>query len=99
MIQDQKFGVEIELTGLTRERAAEVIANYFGTSYYHTGGCYDTYSVRDNVGRTWKVVRDASIDCIDRNRNEAGSAYSVEFVTPICVYEDIPTIQQLAREL
>ncbi len=99
MIQDQKFGVEIELTGLTRERAAEVIADYFGTSYYHTGGCYDTYSVRDNAGRTWKVVKDASIDCTDRNGNEAGSAYSVEFVTPICVYEDIPTIQQLAREL
>ena len=99
MIQDQKFGVEIELTGLTRERAAEVIADYFGTSYYHTGGCYDTYSVRDNVGRTWKIVKDASIDCTDRNGNEAGSAYSVEFVTPICVYEDIPVIQQIVRNL
>ena len=98
-IQDQKYGVEIELTGLTRERAAEIIADYFGTRYTHNGGCYDTYSVRDNAGRTWKVVKDASIDCTDRNGNEAGSAYSVEFVTPICVYDDIPTIQQLVREL
>lgn len=89
----------MELTGLTRQRAAEVIADYFGTEYTHEGSIYDTYSVRDNEGRKWKVVKDASIDCTDRHGNEAGSDHAVEFVTPICVYEDIPTIQQLVRNL
>lgn len=91
--------MEIELTGLTRERAAEVIAEYFDSSYSRLYDGYDSYGVRDSTGRTWKVMKDASIDCTDRNGNEANSEYAVEFVTPICVYEDIPTIQQLVRNL
>ncbi len=31
MMKKQNFGVEIELTGITREQAAKVIATYFGT--------------------------------------------------------------------
>ena len=31
-MRTQKFGIEIEMTGITRERAAKVIAGYFGTS-------------------------------------------------------------------
>ena len=31
-IQTQNFGVEIELTSITRRSAANVIANYYGTS-------------------------------------------------------------------
>ena len=30
-IQDQYFGTEIEMTGITRQRAAEVVAELFGT--------------------------------------------------------------------
>lgn len=29
-LREQKFGIEIELTGLTRKRAAEVIGKYLG---------------------------------------------------------------------
>lgn len=99
IIQDQKFGAEIELTGLTRERAAEVIAEYFDSSYSRRYDGYDTYAICDSTGRIWKVMKDASIRCTDRNGNAENSDYSVEFVTPICVYEDIPTIQQIVREL
>ena len=31
-IQGQDFGIEIEMTGLTRSRAAEVIAEHFGAT-------------------------------------------------------------------
>lgn len=30
-IQDQYFGTEIEMTGITRQRAAEKVAELFGT--------------------------------------------------------------------
>ena len=98
-LQDQKYGVEIELTGLTRQRAAEVIAEYFGTSYTHVGGAYDPYTVRDSSNRTWKLVSDGSIECKDKYGNPKDKSYSVEFVTPICTYDDIPLIQQIVREL
>ena len=55
--------------------------------------------MRDSSNRIWKFVYDGSIDCKDRHGNQQGSEYSVEFVTPICTYDDIPVIQQIVREL
>ena len=43
-IKDQCFGCEIEMTGLSRARAAQAIAELFGTSYQHYGG-YDAYHI------------------------------------------------------
>lgn len=87
------------MTGITRSKAAGVIADHFGTTSNHMGGCYDTYTVRDQQSRTWKIVRDASIRCTEGSSWTSSSSYSVEFVSPICNYDDIETIQQLVREL
>lgn len=98
-MKNQNFGIEIEMTGITRSTAAKVIAGYFHTDATHVGGCYDAYSVRDNDGRMWKIMRDASVRCENRSGQNASSLYSVEFVTPICNYDDIETIQELVRKL
>ena len=98
-MKNQNFGIEIEMTGITRSTAAKVIAGYFHTEATHVGGCYDAYSVRDNDGRMWKIMRDASVRCENRSGQNASSLYSVEFVTPICNYDDIETIQELVRKL
>ena len=47
-LREQKFGIEIELTGLTRKRAAEVIGKYLGQEPHYDGGYYEEYSVRAN---------------------------------------------------
>lgn len=54
MMKKQNFGVEIELTGITREQAANVIATYFGTQARYLGTYYKTYGATDRKGRTWK---------------------------------------------
>lgn len=90
-MKTQKFGIEIEMTGLTRRKAAEVIAEHFGTRSEYVGGGYGAYSAKDNIGRTWKVVSDGSI--------ATQSGESVELVSPICVYADIEVIQQIVRKL
>lgn len=87
------------MTGITRAAAARVIAGYFHTTALHAGGTYDTYTVRDGQDRQWKLVRDTSIHCENRSGNPAGSTYSVEMVSPICVYEDIGAVQELIRKL
>ena len=88
------------MTGITRAAAARVVAGHFSTTATHVGGAYDAYTVRDEQGRQWKFVSDASIDCESRNdRANAGRNYSVEFVSPICRYEDIETIQEMIRKL
>ena len=36
-LKDQYFGCEIEMTGLTRQQAAEAVASLFGTNVYRAG--------------------------------------------------------------
>ena len=55
-LKDQCFGVEVEMTGITREQAAKALAVYFDTHAIHTGGGYDTWTVQDNEGKTWKLM-------------------------------------------
>lgn len=55
-IQSQNFGVEIEMTGVSRGTAASVIANYFGVGGIHfAGGTYQTYEAKDSKGRVWTM--------------------------------------------
>lgn len=98
-MRSQNFGIEIEMTGLTRATAARIIAGHFGTQATHVGGAYDAYTVRDEQNRQWKLVSDASIRCYHGGERTARREYSVEFVSPICKYEDIPTVQELIRKL
>lgn len=98
-MREQKFGIEIELTGLTREKAARVIGDYFQRPFYYEGGVYHTYSVTDEQGRKWKLMWDSSITAQLRNGISMGDEYKVEFVSPICEYEDIKKIQDMVRKL
>lgn len=98
-MKTQTFGIEIELTGITRCQAANIIASYYGTSKTHVGGSYDTYEATDRQGRRWKAMRDASIHTEKKDGTYAGDAYSCEIVTPVCKYEDIADIQEIVRQL
>ena len=51
-LREQKFGIEIELTGLTRKRAAEVIGKYLGQEPHYDGGYYEEYSDREESGKS-----------------------------------------------
>ena len=99
-MKTQTIGVEIEMTGITREAAAKAVANYFGTTAAYVGGNYEAYEVKDNAGRIWKLMYDGSIKAkqkIDGAIVEAGSFYKVELVTPILNYGDIETLQEVIR--
>ncbi len=101
-LKDQKFGIEIELTGISRSRAAEVAAQHFGTSSYYVGTYYDAYAAKDSQRREWKFMSDASIKAQKKegkSRVGASPEYRTEMVSPICKYEDIVTIQELIRKL
>ena len=102
-IQNQNFGVEIELTGITRQAAAQVIADYCGTiGTRFMGTAYKTYEAVDNKGRRWKCMRDASITPqrrVNAHVVDANDEYKCEVVTPILQYEDIPDLQAIVRAL
>lgn len=98
-MRNQNFGIEIEMTGLTRNSAAKEIAKYFNTSAFHIGGSYDSYTIRDNANRQWKIMSDSSIRAVSRSGRAASELYRVELVSPICQYGDIETIQKIIRQL
>lgn len=94
MIKAQKFGVEIEMTGLSRADAAEVVARELNSRISNHIGSYDARIIMDSQNREWKIVSDSSIATHGR-----GSDFAVEFVTPPLNYEDIETLQNIVRKL
>lgn len=102
IMKKQNFGVEIELTGVTRQHAAKVIANYYGTHSEYAGTYYKTYTATDRKGRTWKAMSDSSIHT-ERESNghmvSASDNYSCEVVTPILQYDDLEDLQNIVRAL
>lgn len=98
----QNFGVEIELTGITRHAAAQVIADYYGTTRTYIGTYYDTYGAQDRKGRTWKAMSDGSIHTqkkVNGRKVSADRDYSCEIVTPILQYDDMADLQNIVRAL
>ena len=102
-MKDQYFGVEVEMTGITRRQAAQALANYFGTTPRQTGGYYDKWSVKDPGGKDWTVMYDGSIRTEMKSENGYAVVddieYSVEMVTPKLTYEELPKLQECVRQL
>ena len=93
-MKQQTIGVEVEMYGIARSRAAEVAATFFGTGRYENTASrngYYTWSAWDAQDREWKFQRDVSISGPDSEK--------CEMVTPILRYDDIETLQELIRRL
>lgn len=86
--------IEVEMNSITRQKAAKVAADFFGTGRFeNTAGRngYSTWSAWDAQGREWKFQKDVSIAGPDEQK--------CELVTPILTYGDIETLQELCRQL
>ena len=95
-----KFGIEIELTGITKDKAADTIKTIVGGRIEHTHDGYSTRKIHATDGRVWKVMNDASIKKVDSRGNSTyNNDYSVEVVSPILTETDIDTMQLIARAL
>lgn len=101
MLKNQLFGVEVEMAGITREKAAAIVAEVLGTTASRPDStCYETRTIADQAARKWKVMRDSSI-CSIRNddSNAPMDEYKVELVTPPLNYIDIELLQSIIRKL
>ena len=93
-LKNQTIGVEVEMNNITREKAAKLAADFFGTGRWEntaTRNGYQTWSAWDGEGREWKFQKDVSIAGPDVQK--------CEMVTPILHYSDIETLQELIRKL
>ena len=87
-MKNQTFGIEIETTGLGRERVAQAIAAHFGTTARYIGHHLDDWRVPMPDGRHWTVERDGSV-----------TDPCAEVVSPVCGWEDIGMVQEVVRAL
>ena len=93
-MKTQTIGVEVEMNNITREQAAKLTADFFGTGRYKNTASingYYTWSAWDSQEREWKFQKDVSILGDD--------AHKCELVTPILKYEDMEILQELIRRL
>ena len=100
---ERSIGIEIELTGITRNKAARVIAEHFQGSIEKKLDSNSSYNITTPDSRVWKVVYDASIRTqkkVNGQKVEASKEYSVEIVSPILNYKkDIKDLQELVRKI
>lgn len=99
-IKNQYFGTEIEMTCITRERAARAVAELFGTEPYYSGGYYGVWHVWDREDKVWKFTYDGSIHTQIRHNGRYVSAsadYSTEMVSPKLTYSEMEKLQGVVR--
>ena len=93
-MKKQTIGVEVEMNNISRQAAAKIAAEHFGTGrveYTAARNGYCTWSAWDAQRREWKFQRDVSIHGPDDEK--------CELVTPILTYADMETLQELIRKL
>ena len=104
-LKDQYFGCEIEMTGLTRQQAAEAVASLFGTNAVHSRSSrtYDPWEVTDNEGKTWRFVYDSSIHGSHRTGRQqvpiGDGDYKVEMNSPKLEYSEMGKLREVVRTL
>ena len=93
-MKKQTIGVEVEMNSISRDKAARIASELFGTNRYSNTAArngYQTWSAWDAQGREWKFQKDVSITGPDSEK--------CELVTPILTYEDVELLQELIRSL
>ena len=93
-MKKQTIGVEVEMNNISRDKAARIASELFGTNRYSNTAArngYQTWSAWDAQGREWKFQKDVSITGPDSEK--------CELVTPILTYEDVELLQELIRSL
>jgi len=97
------FGIEIEMTGITRRKAAKIVAEHLGGTVEELNDYYKTFKIKGRDGRVWKIMYDGSIHTQKKSggqRVSASKEYSVELVSPILTYEgDMESLQEIVRKL
>lgn len=94
-IYNYGFGIEIEMTGISRPDACKVAQSVIGGTVTHPGGRYDEWCLIAPDGRKWKFVYDSSIQSPGDD-----SSLKTEFNSPVLTYQaDMETLQNLVRAL
>ena len=97
----KKYCVEMDVTGITRKSAAEILSKQF-----QTASVFDLqdngYHVQDQDGRTWRVLPSDNIKA-ERNHGEkvvgANYMYQVRLLSPFLYENEFPALEKVVQQL
>jgi len=93
-LDGERFGIEIETAGQSRTKIAQAVTEATGGSIIaRNQGPYQATIVRDEKGREWKILNDASIDRVNGHPGN-------EIVSPVLTYpDDIEMLKAVIRQV
>lgn len=99
--EDTLFGLELEFTGITREKAAKIVASTLSSNKISSfQGWSSSYNVEDSSSRIWNIKYDSSINTMHSDRSACSdSEYAVELVTPKLTLKDLETLMKIVDNL
>lgn len=93
----KKYSVQMELTGLTRKKAAEILSDILKNNMIYDGN-EDIYKVLDNLERTWTVYKSDKIQCQKQLNDKiirANPLYSVKLDSPFLNMRDFEILENI----
>ncbi len=99
----RKYGLKLDLTGITKKQAAEIIAKYFNTEYaYYSGNEKEYYSIKDNHNRIWLVDTAENVKP-ERSMNNSlvkgNFFYQTRITTPLLYERELDILNNIRDNL
>lgn len=105
------FTVAFDFTGITRDKAAETLQEYFGNKYLRPYDQEDSRVINDQSGREWKIVftnkvllRIRGMSFLEQVKKSTAHEisdidYCNRLVTPPISQQDIPMLQDIIERI
>ena len=97
----KKYCIEMDMTGITRKAAAEILADIFQTDYnFQSDENY--YEVKDSTEKTWRIYSSDSIKAEKYNGEKVVGAnymYQVKLLSPFLYENEFPMLEKALEQL
>ena len=97
----KKYCIEMDMTGITRKAAAEILADIFQTDYnFQSDENY--YEVKDSTEKTWRIYSSDSIKAEKYSGEKVVGAnymYQVKLLSPFLYENEFPMLEKALEQL
>lgn len=97
----KRYSIAMDMTGITRKRAAEILAETFKSDYKYNADS-DSYMIKDRRGRIWNLLPSDNIKAekiLNSKIVGANYFYQIKLVTPFFYANDFASMEELTKAL
>lgn len=97
----KKYCIDMDMTGITRKAAAEILADIFQTEYNFQSD-ENCYEVKDSTDKTWHIYSSDSIKAEKYNGEKVVGAnymYQVKLLSPFLYENEFPILEKALEQM